>query len=310
MVNQEQAPPQQEMAKNPAPFTNTKPVGFNLKDVILNTKNKVALLYPKHSNKEGFLSNALDNSKVSFIIPTGGIYEVLGVNTFKKAIGTHYLSHSSDYVDPPSINIVRPWFSIIGYGEEVSAKGTLKKSLLSPSVNNYILKPNQPEGPPFTNHMMIICNAEKLMAFKAPKSSSNVERVPQGSKPGAKPRHKKHSTSKQPLVSSNDVTKVVVEMHKEDLQATGGPTSLGVTSEVRANPQLSSGMSAFNLNEPIYSTSFIIHSGSASKNDASAISIAGVDPGISAPSTDPHVLAGKTKSVSDGLEIVLTTPET
>ncbi|GKG16839.1 hypothetical protein Tco_0361796, partial [Tanacetum coccineum] len=29
-------------------------------------------------------------------------------------------------------------------------------------------------------------------------------------------------------------------MHKEDQQATGGPTSLGVTSEARANPQLSS----------------------------------------------------------------------
>ncbi|GJV61146.1 hypothetical protein Tco_1467246 [Tanacetum coccineum] len=62
-------------------------------------------------------------------------------------------------------------------------------------------------------------------------------------------------------------TPVVAEMHKEDLQATGGPTPLGVTSEARANPQLSSG-------------------------------------------TDPHVLAGKTKSVSDGLETLLTTPET
>ncbi|GJS45160.1 hypothetical protein Tco_0595281 [Tanacetum coccineum] len=62
-------------------------------------------------------------------------------------------------------------------------------------------------------------------------------------------------------------TLVVVEMHKDNLQATGGPTSLAVTNEARANPQLSSG-------------------------------------------TDPHVLAGKTKSVSDGLETVLTTPKT
>ncbi|GJV24208.1 hypothetical protein Tco_1376903 [Tanacetum coccineum] len=105
-------------------------------------------------------------------------------------------------------------------------------------------------------------------------------------------------------------TPVVAEMHKEDLQATGGPTSLGVTSEARANPQLSSGMLAFNLNKPIYSTSFIIHSKSASKNNASAIFTAGADPGISTPSTDPHVLANKTKSISDGLETVLTTPET
>ncbi|GKC04383.1 hypothetical protein Tco_0995993 [Tanacetum coccineum] len=40
------------------------------------------------------------------------------------------------------------------------------------------------------------------------------------------------------------------------------------SSEAGANPQLSSGMSPFNLNEPIYSAYFIIHSESASGNDA------------------------------------------
>ncbi|GJU02215.1 hypothetical protein Tco_1112553 [Tanacetum coccineum] len=123
-------------------------------------------------------------------------------------------------------------------------------------------------------------------------------------------------------------------MHKEDQQATGGPTSLGVTSEAKSNPQLSSDMSAFNLNEPIFSTSFIIHSESASGNDASAVSTAEADPGKSAPSdfvpqqqgmnertkntsydhlfagTDPHVIADQTKSVSKGLENVLTQPRT
>ncbi|GJS86159.1 hypothetical protein Tco_0752700 [Tanacetum coccineum] len=85
---------------------------------------------------------------------------------------------------------------------------------------------------------------------------------------------------------------------------------LGVTSEARANPQLSSGMSAFYLNKPIYSASFIIHSEYASANDASAVSTAKADPGNSAPSTDLHVFADKTKSVSDGLETVLTIPKT
>ncbi|GJS43208.1 hypothetical protein Tco_0931104 [Tanacetum coccineum] len=33
-------------------------------------------------------------------------------------------------------------------------------------------------------------------------------------------------------------TPVVAELHKEALQATGGPTSLGATSEDRVNPQL------------------------------------------------------------------------
>ncbi|GKF68038.1 hypothetical protein Tco_0197717, partial [Tanacetum coccineum] len=68
-----------------------------------------------------------------------------------------------------------------------------------------------------------------------------------------------------------------------DQQATGGPTSLGVTSEERANPQLSSGMLAFNLNKSIYLASFIIHSEFASGNDASAVSTAKADPGNFAP---------------------------
>nr|GEU30977.1 hypothetical protein [Tanacetum cinerariifolium] len=149
MENQEQAPPQQEMAENPVPFTYPKQVGFNLEDVIRNTNNEVALLYPEHSNKEIFLcvsdfiskccirkaftrspsqykkylsefwysTKSLDNSKVSFLIPTVGNYKVLGLNTFRKAIRAHYLSHSSDYVDSPSIDIVRPWFLTIMYGE-------------------------------------------------------------------------------------------------------------------------------------------------------------------------------------------------
>ncbi|GKE27604.1 hypothetical protein Tco_1442988 [Tanacetum coccineum] len=184
------------------------------------------------------------------------------------------------------------------------------------------------------------------VVFKAPKPSSNAERVPQSTKPGAKSGHKKHSTSsKQPSVSSKEATKdgsfkaptgsktghlkrkkesssamdsnlsqtsastpVVAEMHKEDQQVTGGPTSLGVTSEARANPQISS------------------------RNDASAVSTTEADPGKYTPSdfvpqqqgmnegtkntsydhlfagTDPHVLADQTKSVSDGLEIFLTQP--
>ncbi|GKD54714.1 hypothetical protein Tco_1288101 [Tanacetum coccineum] len=70
-------------------------------------------------------------------------------------------------------------------------------------------------------------------------------------------------------------------------------------------PQLNSGMSAFNLNEPIYSTSFIIHSESASGNDGSTASTTKADLGNSAPSTDPYVLADQTKSVSEGLEILV-----
>ncbi|GKE31715.1 hypothetical protein Tco_1451037, partial [Tanacetum coccineum] len=354
---------------------------------------------------------------VSFSIPIGGIYGELGINTFKNSIGAHYLPHSSEYVAPPSIDVVRQWFPTIGYREEVFRGKTrgfdqitnkdaiimyslancinidyanifwedivikLKKKqrekvvpytrflsllimhkikeeykdndvTLYPtqvfSVNNWALKPNQPEEPPFRHHMLAICSADKPVVFKAPKLSSNAERVSQGTKFGAQPGHKKHSTSsKQPSVSSKEATKggsskaptgsktghskkrkesssamdsnlsqpsvstpVDTKMHKEDQQATGGPTSLGVTSEEKANPHLSSGMSALNLNKPIFLASFIIHSKSASRYDASADSTAETDPGLSAPSTDPYVLADQTKSVSEGLETVLTQPLT
>ncbi|GJR50794.1 hypothetical protein Tco_1401315 [Tanacetum coccineum] len=127
-------------------------------------------------------------------------------------------------------------------------------------------------------------------------------------------------------------TPVVVELHKEDQQATGGPTSLGVTSEDGAHPQLSSGMSAFIHIKPVYSTSTIIHSESASEHDVSASSKVEADFGLSTPKdsipqttgkdegsnklsldnifvgTNPHVLVEKMKYTSEGLETVLTPP--
>ncbi|GJS18224.1 hypothetical protein Tco_0412696 [Tanacetum coccineum] len=187
--------------------------------------------------------------------------------------------------------------------------------------------------------MLAICAADIPMVFKAPKTFSKAESVSQGTKPKAKPGHKKLLTfSKQPYVSNKEATKVSTHvdtgMHKEDQQATGGPTSLGVTSEARANPQLSSGMSTFYLKEPIYSAYFIIHCESASGNDILVVSTAEADPGKSAPSdfvpqqqgmnegtkntsydhlfagTDPHVLADLTKYVSEGLKTILTQPRT
>ncbi|GJX84377.1 hypothetical protein Tco_0335151 [Tanacetum coccineum] len=58
--------------------------------------------------------------------------------------------------------------------------------------------------------MLAICSPKKPVVFKGPKPSSIAERIPQGTKPGAKLRHKKHSTSlKQPFVSSKEATKKV-----------------------------------------------------------------------------------------------------
>ncbi|GKG08714.1 hypothetical protein Tco_0334546, partial [Tanacetum coccineum] len=87
------------------------------------------------------------------------------------------------------------------------------------------------------------------------------------------------SNPSQPLV----LTLVNSRMHKEAQKSPSDPTSFGVTGEYEANPQFSSGMSAFNSFMPTSSAYVICHYESASGNDASAASTAEADPGTSTP---------------------------
>nr|GEU37282.1 hypothetical protein [Tanacetum cinerariifolium] len=261
-------------------------------------------------------TTAHENSKVSFSISTGGIYGKVGVNTFRNAIGAHYLPHSSEYVAPPSIDIVRQWFPTIGYGEEVSAKGTLKKSLLPPKwslaneINidyasifweDIIIKLNKRHREkvvPYTrflsllmmhkmkegygdgeltlyptqvfsisqwylklpNSLPMLRGFHKAQRLKLNLDTKSIQLLQNNPMCSAK-RHQKVGPLKhppilklaiirkeksparpypnQPLVS----TPVDTRIHKEDQQATSGPTSLGVTNEERANPWLSNGAS-------------------------------------------------------------------
>nr|GEW95133.1 hypothetical protein [Tanacetum cinerariifolium] len=137
------------------------------------------------------------------------------------------------------------------------------------SVHNLTLKPNQPEQPPFTDHMKDICYLVVYVDSKAPKPSSKTEKAPQGKKVGAiiglkSKRSSKHTSESKTKASKSQTgqskietqsssakdkspshplppTLVVGEMHKEAQQAAGGPTSLWVTSKEGAHPQLSSG---------------------------------------------------------------------
>ncbi|GKA24811.1 hypothetical protein Tco_0710844 [Tanacetum coccineum] len=179
------------------------------------------------------------------------------------------------------------------------------------SVNNWALKPNQPEEPLFIDHMLAICNAAELVHSTSSKqpSVSSKEATKGGSSKaptGSKTCHLKKKKESSSAMDSNPSqtsasTPVVVEMHKEDQQATA---------------------------------SFIVYSESASGCDASVDSIAEADPGLSAPNDSipqqqgmnertkntlfdhisagigPHVLADQTQSVSEGLKTVLTQPIT
>nr|GEV30636.1 hypothetical protein [Tanacetum cinerariifolium] len=264
MANQEPNPPQQEQ-----PFVVVKHVSFNLEDVLLNTNNKWYL------------------------------WEVR-VNTFRNDLGVNYLPYSSEYVTPSSIDIVRPWFETIGYGETFLAKGTLKKILLPPSRGTKTgAKPR---------HKKHLTSSKQPPVSNSEANKGGSSKAPTGSKTGYLKKKDSSSAMDSNPSQTSASTLVVAKIHKEDQQATRDPKSLGVISEESANPQLSSGY------------------------DASSDSTVEADPRLSAPndsipqqqgidegtentsfdhisiSTDPHVLAEQTKSVSEGLKIVLTQP--
>ncbi|GJR51771.1 hypothetical protein Tco_1402292 [Tanacetum coccineum] len=127
-------------------------------------------------------------------------------------------------------------YMMLAYGND---ELTLDPTQVS-SVQNWALKPNQPEGPPFIGHMLAICNVEEPIEFKAPKTfSKSKKRVSQGKIPRDQETQSSLAVDtkpNQPLAS----TPVVVEMHKEDQQGTGGLTSLEATNKEGAYPQLSS----------------------------------------------------------------------
>nr|GEU70584.1 hypothetical protein [Tanacetum cinerariifolium] len=148
-------------------------------------------MYKEYLAEFWYSTKTLENSKVSFSVPTDGIYGEVCVNTLRNAIGAHYLPHSREYIAPPCINI-------LSHGLKQSS---MEKPFLSKGLS-------------------------KRVSFLL-----------------------------------------------------GG-------------------------------ASFIIHSESASRNDASAASIAKANLEKSAPSTDLHVLAYKTQSIIEGLEILLTQPTT
>ncbi|GKB05896.1 hypothetical protein Tco_0834091 [Tanacetum coccineum] len=233
-ITPKEEPDTQERTESLNPFLPADQVEFTFDEITFSTNNEVSLLYPSHPKskyfkivsdfilkcclKEAFTrapnqyvkylaefwytTKTLEDSKIWVSTPTRGIRGEIGVNTFRNAIRANY---SNEYVASPSLTIVRPWFSLIGYNGKIRAKGTLKKSCLPSgwrllmaqiiqclgeydhkdltinptqvfSVHNWALKPNQPEGPPFTDHMKAICNADVPVESQALKTSSKAEK--------------------------------------------------------------------------------------------------------------------------------------
>ncbi|GJZ96111.1 hypothetical protein Tco_0668445 [Tanacetum coccineum] len=187
------------------------------------------------------------------------------------------------------------------------------------NVLNWSLKKNQSKGPPFTDHILAICNAAEPVAFIASTSSKLEKKVSQGKQPEATTRRRMKLTysltKRNPLSKfeapknmpslneavesptshskrkksgmAKDTNQASLQLpplwlHKEVYQATSGPTSLGVTGDKGANPQLNSVILASH-SKPVYSASIIIHFKSASGHDALVDSTAEADHGKSAP---------------------------
>nr|GEX94418.1 hypothetical protein [Tanacetum cinerariifolium] len=178
-------------------------------------------------------AKTLDDSKIWVSTPTGGIRGYIVIITFRNALRVHYLPHSME-VDYAKVI----WEDII----HRLNKKTREKVIPYPSVLNWALKPNQHEGPPFTDHMKAICNIDVHVDSQAPTTSSQTEKIEASiSKPSQSDKETqsssaKHKSPNHPLPS----TPVVGEMHKEAHQVAGGLTSLRATSEEGAHPQLSS----------------------------------------------------------------------
>ncbi|GJW89429.1 hypothetical protein Tco_0164769 [Tanacetum coccineum] len=131
--------------KSSNPSLHANQVEFSFKEIALTTNNEVALQYPSHPNSEYFkvvsdfifkccLKEAFIRTPTQYKEYLCGIRGDIGITTFKNALRSHYLPHSSMYVSPPSITEVRPWFVTIGYNREIWAKGTIKNSFLPPRL--------------------------------------------------------------------------------------------------------------------------------------------------------------------------------
>ncbi|GKD34018.1 hypothetical protein Tco_1249527 [Tanacetum coccineum] len=127
----------------------------------------------------------------------------MGLNTFRRV--------PEDCNPLPEAHIVRSYFQSIGYSEDIPAKGTLKKDDLYSKLEKK--------------------KREKIMVYTSEvKAPMNTTRAGEGDSKGTKPGAKTGCRKRNILMD--------VEMHKEDLQAASGQSSLGPTGEERVDPQL------------------------------------------------------------------------
>ncbi|GJX04904.1 hypothetical protein Tco_0190820 [Tanacetum coccineum] len=254
IVKLEQNPPQYEQ-----PFIAVKQVSFNLKDILLNTNNEVALLYPEHTNKELFKcvsdfiskcclrepftkspnmykeyiakfwysTKVLENSKVSFSVPTGSIYGEIGVNTFRNAIVwgiVHYHGTLLKSLLPPRwslANGINIDYASIFWEDIIIKLNRRHREKVLPYIRSLSLLMMHKMKEGYGDGEVTPYPTQLSQCSEATKCGSSKR--PTGSNTGHLKRKKESSLAmdsnpSQTLAS----TPMVAEMHKEDQQATRG----------------------------------------------------------------------------------------
>ncbi|GKC65924.1 hypothetical protein Tco_1098522 [Tanacetum coccineum] len=289
--------------ESPNPFLPADQIEFTFEEIAFTTNNEVALLYPSHPNSEYFREVSTPTCGIRGDIGYSG--EIRAKETLKKSClpprwrllmnqtiqclggktgGLDQISNKDATILYCLANEVKVDYARLIWKDIIHklSKKTREKVVPYPSVHNWALKPNQTEGPPITDHMKAICNLDVPVDSKTPKPSSHTKEVPQGKKPGAKSGLRRKQSSKHTSESKTKASKSKTGQSEKETQSTGGPTSLGATSEDGTHPQLSSG------------------------HDASADSTAEVDPRLSAPNDSIPSQQDQTKSAGDGLKTVQT----
>ncbi|GJV80227.1 hypothetical protein Tco_1516097 [Tanacetum coccineum] len=194
--------------ESPNPFLPIDQIEFTFDEIAFTTNNEVALLYPSHPNSKYF-------REVSDFISKCCLKKAFTrAPTQYKEYLCEFL-YTAKTLDDSKIWVSTPTSGIrgdIGDSREIGAKGTLKKSCLPPrekvvpyprfifllleymmpaydneeltinptqvfSIHKWVLKPNQTEGPSFTDYMKAICNLDVHVDSKDPKPSSQTEEI-------------------------------------------------------------------------------------------------------------------------------------
>ncbi|GJT02599.1 hypothetical protein Tco_0823768 [Tanacetum coccineum] len=268
--------------------------------------------YVKYLAEFWYTTKTLEDNKIWVSTPIWGIRGEINVTTFRNALRANYLSHSGgktcrhDQISNKDAiilyylaNGVEIDFAKVIWDDIIHKldKKSREKVVPYPQFISILLEYMMPE---YENDELTLNPTQVFSVHnvpvesQVPKTSSKVKKkVSKGKKLGARSGLKRKQSSKHTNPSQPSVSiPVDTDLHKEDQQAAGGPTSLGDTSKEGAHPHLSSGSRSGAALNPIR---LLIIVSNGSMTDLLLLADLG-------SWTNPIILVDKTKSAGDGLK--------